>query len=516
MIKKYILFSTLLVLICLPLVTSAQTEEITPIQPTEPSNVAPAAEPGTLVPRITSEDYIELGKKTLFDASDSQLATDEPASYRWDFTDSPVARFGEELLYEFSATGIHRVTLTIFQGDQSASIEKEVFVYDTQMLMIADGDIATNLDEIVEQAANNGVLLKVLSADVEETEFLTEEKLIPLITGETDFIREADGIIFYTSGATGLQAFTRYWQSLADDKKIDLQNKLLVTITDQNMAIAADLTQQSFRVLQPKFILLTRKEAINPIFETKDDTALIDNLDSRAIEYRVVDARSEKSKVFFLSHTVSTFIAKGIPVNTIYLLLAAPFIVFIIAFARQIIGVQAFGIYTPLVIALSFIILGVYIGIGTLALVVMMSYLLRLALRKFRLHYIPKNAIILSVTVLSFLVVIWLLSIYRVSLAASLAIFPMLVMSTITEKFLSAQSEEGIRSAFFGVIKTVAVAIAAYYMVIWDAFTNLVMSWPELIIVPLVLMIVIGKFTGLRLTEYARFRSLFKEKNIEE
>ncbi len=513
----------LLLILCIGLclissipVAHAQTEEITPIQPTQPTNVEPTAEPGTLAPRITSEDYIQLGKKALFDATDSQLATDEAASYRWDFTDSNVARFGQELLYEFSATGIHRVTLTIVQGDQTASVEKEVFVYDRQMLMIADKDIATNLDEIVEQAANNGVLLKVLTAESEETGFLTEEKLIPLITGETDFIRSADALLFYTSGATGLQAFTRYWQSLADDKKVDVENKLLITITDQNMSIAADLTQQSFRVLNPRFILLTRKEAINPIFETKDDAELVDNLNGRAIENRIVDARSEKSKAFFLSHAISTFIAKGVPINTIYLLLAAPFIVLIITFARQIVGVSAFGIYTPLVIALSFIILGVYIGIGTLLLVVALSYLLRLALRRFRLHYIPKTGIILSVTALSFLVVIWPLSIYRVSLAASLAIFPMLVMSTISEKFLSAQSEEGIRGAFFGVLKTVAVAIVAYYAVVWDTFTNLVMSWPELIIAPLLIMILLGRFTGLRWTEYARFRSLFKEKNIEE
>lgn len=513
---KKILYLTILLVVMIPTGVQAQAEEITPIEIEEQANVEPIAEPGAVTPRITSEDYIEFGKKTLFDATDSSFPNDDTASYRWDFTDSAAARFGQELLYEFSATGIHRVTLTIVQGDQTASVEKEVFVYDSQMLMIADKDIATNLNEIVEQAANNGVLLKILSAESEETGFLTEEKLIPLITGETDFVRSTDALIFYTSGATGLQAFTRYWQSLAADKKVDVQNKLLITITDQNMSIAADLTQQSFRVLNPRFILLTRKEAINPIFETKDDTELIDNLDSRAIEYRIVDARSEKSKAFFLSHAISTFIAKGIPINTIYLLLAAPFIVVIITFARQIVGIAAFGIYTPLVIALSFIILGVYIGLGTLILVVIVSYLLRLALGAFRLHYIPKTGIILSVTALSFLVVIWLLSIYRVSLAASLAIFPMLVMSTIAEKFLSAQSEEGIRGAFFGVLKTIIVAIAAYYLVVWDSFTNLVMSWPELIIAPLLVMIVLGRFTGLRLTEYARFRSLFKEKNIEE
>lgn len=515
--KKILLIGILLT--CLTITasdTQAQSEEITPITTPAPTNEEPTAEPGTIVPRITSDNYIEFGKKALFDATDSQLATDEQASYRWDFSDSPVARFGQELLYEFTATGIHKVTLTITQGGAVVTSEKEVFVFDTKLLMIADQEIVQDLDAIVEQAANNGVYLKILTAPTGDTGFLTEEKLLPLVAQEADFIREADGLLFYTNAAAGLQSFTRYWQNLDTGKKINLQSKLLVVITEQNMSIAADLAQQSFRVINPTFILLTRPEALNPIFETKDNTKLVPSLEGRAIEYRIVDARSEKSNVFFLSHAITNFIARGIPTNTIYLILAVPFIAFLITFARQVIGITAFGIYTPLVIALSFLILGIYVGLGTLIVVVAVSYILRLALNRFRLLYIPKTSLILSSIGLSFLAVIWILSLYRISLAASLAIFPMLVMSTMSDKFLSAQSEEGLRAALFGVFTTVVVSIGAYYVVVWDSFTNLVLSWPELIIVPLAGMVLLGKFTGLRWTEYARFRSLFKEKDIEE
>ncbi|MBI5037423.1 MAG: hypothetical protein HZC01_01820 [Candidatus Kerfeldbacteria bacterium] len=512
-IGAYLGLSILLMSLCNPVF--AQSEEITPIEQTPLTAESVIA--GTLTPRIITEDFIEFGKKTLFDATDSILNPDAGvATYRWDFSDSTIAQFGPEILYQFSGTGIHRVALTITQADQSVTIEKEVFVYDTRMLMIADREIVQNLDAIVKQAANNGVLLKVLSSTEAETGFLTEEKLIPLIAQEADFITTADVLIFYTNGSVGLQSFTRYWQNLVPEKKINLESKLVVSITDQNMAIAAELTQQSFRVIAPRFILLTRKESLNPIFETDEDAELVPNLESRAIEYRIVDSRSEKSNFFFLSHAISTFIAKGIPTNTIYLILAVPFIAFIITFARQVIGITAFGLYTPLVIALALLILGLWVGLGTVLVVVAISYLLRLALSRFRLLYIPKTSLILSAIGLSFLAVIWIVSLYELSLAATLAIFPMLVMSTISEKFLSAQSEEGLGSALSGVVTTIVVSTVAYYVVVWDTFTNLIMSWPELILVPLLGTIILGKFTGLRWTEYVRFRSLLKEKTIEE
>lgn len=496
----------------------AQTDELLPIEPTE--ETADRTEVGIgdeLVPKILSEDFIFVNKKTLFDASNSQLVSAEiTPTYRWNFSDVETPQFGKEIIREFERTGIHRVMLTIQQGELSVTIDKEVFVYDKQVLMMTDKNIAEGFQLIVDQAANNGVLLKVISAFEEKTGFLTEEKLVSRIGEETEFIKDVDALIFYTKASLGLQAFTRYWQNLKENKTINLKEKLLIKITNENIAIFSELTQQSFQVLQPKNILLTRPEALNPIFETKDYNLVTTNLDQRAIEYRIIDERSEKSNFYFLSHAITTFIAKGVPTNTIYLLLAFPFIAFIITFIRQVIGISAFGIYTPSVIALSLLILGIYFGVGTLIIVVAVSYLLRTILNKFKLLYIPKTSLILSVIALSFLGLIWFLSYYRVSLAISLAIFPMLVMSTLSEKFLSAQSEEGLSEALSGAIKTILIAIAAYSIVVWTEFTNLIMSWPELVIVPLLGMILLGRFSGLRFTEYVRFRSLFKEKHIEE
>ncbi len=80
---------------------------------------------------------------------------------------------------------------------------------------------------------------------------------------------------------------------------------------------------------------------------------------------------------------------------------------------------------------------------------------------------------------------------------------------------MAAQSEEGFKGALFGITETILVVIASYYLITWVAFNNIVMSWPELVVIPLIIILLIGKFTGLRLSEYLRFRSLFSDHTEE-
>ena len=472
------------------------------------------AEQAEIIPIITSEDFVQLNKSVLFDAGESILLS-EPApaaQYRWSFSDSSVQKTGKELIRSFEKKGRHEVTLTVTQGDQQVRANKIVFAYDRKALLVTDKDKESGLDLIVEQAADNGVFLHVIAVQEEETGFLTEESLVKLISEENEFIDSADGLLFYMKSSTGLQAFSRYWRSLeGEERKSALAQRFYAHITDENMDISAQIALQSFNVIHPAYILLTRREALNPIFESNAFSDVTTELSNRAIEFRIIDERSDKSDVFVLSHLVTNFVSRGVPSNTIYLILAFPFIAFIIAFARQVFGLSAFGVFTPAMIAVSFLTLGINFGMATLILVVVAALLLRWALNKINLLFIPRAALVLSSVALSFLAVIWFLLNYESSIAISLAIFPMLVMSTVTEKFLSAQSEEGLKSALLGVLRTILVSAAAYYFVVWPAFVDLLTSAPELVLIPLLLIVVLGKFTGLRLGEYFRFRHLFRE-----
>ena len=216
-----------------------------------------------------------------------------------------------------------------------------------------------------------------------------------------------------------------------------------------------------------------------------------------------------------MSNLITNFISKGVSSNTIYLILIIPFIACIVIFSRQIIGLSTFGIYTPVITTASFYILGLRYGIITFLFAVVVGYVFKYLLNKTEVLHLAKVALNLGIISLSFLFIVWLFLYLKAPISLSVAIFPILVMSSITEKFMAAQSEEGFRGALFGITETILVVIASYYLIIWVAFNNIVMSWPELVVIPLIIIFLIGKFTGLRLSEYLRFRSLFSDHTEE-
>jgi PKD repeat protein len=501
--NKKVIIVVLSILLLVPYLALAQVE-------TE------KAEEPELKANIISEDFVRVGKKIIFDAGESILLEDSPFNpiYNWQFGDD-FYDSGDEVVHQYEKTGVYKIKLILSQAANVTSTLKEILVYDTKAFLITDENKQEDLRLLQDQATESGVALKVLSTFTEEGSFVTEEKLAKEIGELSDYIKDSDLLIFYTRSALGIQAFSRYFQNLPDAEKQVLQKKFFVKITDGNMDIGQNISYQVFKIVQPKFILLTREESLAPVFQEKDVGEIINTLHSRGVEYRVIDEKVEKSPIWFLSHLVNSFAAKGVSSNTIYLILIIPFLTFVVVLARQVIGLQTFGVYTPVMITAAFFILGIWFGLLTFLFAVITSYLVKYVLNKFELLYLPKVALNLGFISLSFLIVMWVVLYIGTPIALSLAIFPMLVMSTVSEKFMAAQSEEGFKSAVWGVIETLLVVIIAYYVIIWPSFNNMVMSWPELVFVPLIFNLILAKFTGLRLGEYLRFRSLFKD-HVEE
>ena len=56
-----------------------------------------------------------------------------------------------------------------------------------------------------------------------------------------------------------------------------------------------------------------------------------------------------------ISPIVNYFVNQGVPLITVTLLLMFPIIATMIAFLRQVVGIKAFGIYTPSIIIFAFL-----------------------------------------------------------------------------------------------------------------------------------------------------------------
>jgi hypothetical protein len=135
----------------------------------------------------------------------------------------------------------------------------------------------------------------------------------------------------------------------------------------------------------------------------------------------------------------------------------------------------------------------------------------RVILSKFRLLYIPKVAITLTGSSLIILLVMAAGTYYQIADITTLAIFPMLIMTTISEKFVQLQTGKGIKSAVFSIVATLLIAVISCFIVTRDLVQAFTLSYPGWIfLAAIILNVFLGKYTGLRLTEYFRFREIFR------
>lgn len=211
------------------------------------------------------------------------------------------------------------------------------------------------------------------------------------------------------------------------------------------------------------------------------------------------------------SSIVSYFVSQGVPLETVVLLLMLPIIATMIAFFRQVIGVKAFGIYTPSIVTFAFLATGIKYGLMLFVSVIVVGMVSRLLLKKLRILYLPRVAITISIVAFAMLAVLVLGgSLKRTGLAA-VSIFPLVIMITIVEKFVATQIEKGDRTALILALETLLISLAGYYLASWGFLINLIKAYPWIILFSLPINILLGKWTGLRLVEYFRFREILKK-----
>lgn len=221
------------------------------------------------------------------------------------------------------------------------------------------------------------------------------------------------------------------------------------------------------------------------------------------------------SSLLFLTNTVNYLISKGISSQDIVLFLMLPMIATIICFFRQIFGIKTLGIYVPSILTLIFLVLGIKNSLTLFLAILAIAILIELILKKARLMYLCRVALILTVVILAVLL-LFVLGVYlQKDSLTFLSIFPVLILVLLVERFIAVQVERGEKQALILSLETVAVSCFCFWIANLEGLKNIILKYPEIILLTLPINILLGKWTGLRLTEYFRFqevRRLVKEK----
>lgn len=233
---------------------------------------------------------------------------------------------------------------------------------------------------------------------------------------------------------------------------------------------------------------------------------------SRLVQYLEDNPPEPLSWNNFIQHAIRYAVNEGVPANTIVLVLLFPLIAALIAASRHIIGLRGFGIYIPAVLSVALVSTGIAEGTIIFLAIVITAIIAGRFIKKTKLSYLPRAGLLLWMVSLGILGTLFIAPVLGLTSLMSVNIFPILILVLLSENFLDAQTRSKQSEAIALTVETIALAAISGLILKWEPMQKLALSEPELLIVFVALFnFVIGKFTGLRLTERLRFRNIIEE-----
>ena len=190
------------------------------------------------------------------------------------------------------------------------------------------------------------------------------------------------------------------------------------------------------------------------------------------------------------------------------LIMLLPIGALVVVLMRVLVGFRTSGTFMPVLIALAFLQTKLVPGVVSFLIVVSIGLVIRTFLSALNLLLVARIAtlIVLVVGLISIFSVIS----FRLGLISGLTItfFPMIILAWTIERMSITWEEEGPKEVLIQGGGSLLVAIFAYLMMSESTISHLAFNFPELHLCVLALIMILGRYTGYRLSELTRFASL--------
>lgn len=189
-------------------------------------------------------------------------------------------------------------------------------------------------------------------------------------------------------------------------------------------------------------------------------------------------------------------------------LLLLPLAALICAFVRNVVGVMTFGTFAPALLGLAFRECDSPIGLFILLIVLTIGWMLRRGIAGLHLLQIPRSSVMLSLVAIMLVVFVLWSNAQGRPLASALPFLPLVIVTGLVERFWTMEEESGTEQAIKTMATTLLTAAGIYLLTRWPTLRAATRQYPEGIFFVLSLQLMLGRYTGFRLTELYRFRHL--------
>lgn len=196
--------------------------------------------------------------------------------------------------------------------------------------------------------------------------------------------------------------------------------------------------------------------------------------------------------------------------DTFQVMVMVPLGISLLVLLRQFVGIATIGTFMPVLIGVSFRETGPFVGAMVFTLLVVIGLLVRMYFEKLRLLLVPRLAAVLTVVVMAIIVLAVGFHQMDVDIGSSASLFPLVILAMTIERMAIAWEELSPREAILKGIGSLFIAIISHFLMTNSALEHVFFCFPELLFVVLASMLLMGKYTGYRLSELVRFREIAK------
>lgn len=190
------------------------------------------------------------------------------------------------------------------------------------------------------------------------------------------------------------------------------------------------------------------------------------------------------------------------------LILLVPVGTLAVIFLRIMVGLRTSGTFMPVLLALAFIQTQLITGLAIFLLILVVGLGVRSYLSRLNLLLVSRIAAVVVIVVIIMAVISVLSYKLGIDQALTVTFFPMIILAWTIERMSILWEEDGAREVVIQVFGSLFVASLAFGLMTNPFIEHWTFNFPELMLCVLAVILVMGQYTGYRLSELMRFRHL--------
>jgi hypothetical protein len=193
-------------------------------------------------------------------------------------------------------------------------------------------------------------------------------------------------------------------------------------------------------------------------------------------------------------------------------LLLLPLAALIICVFRNVIGLHSFGTFAPALIGLAFhhelnSLPGFLVFVGIL----LAGWLMRRLLDSYHLLQVPRVSLMLTLIMSLLIGLIVVAHRFEAPTTRYISLFPMVILTGMVERFWALETEDSTVASFKTLLQTMFIAAVIAVVLSWPWLVQHLFCFPEALGLVMAAQLLIGRYTGYRLTELFRFRDFLRQ-----